>query len=1204
MKKAYIYLLITFTFISFSYSKNLEKFPVEILSLKENEEVNVLILTENKNIVNGEKFELFPLIKAKLNKKEILELAKNKDIRKIYLDKEIRIFRKESTQIMNINLAIQNFLVNGSEINISIIDTGIYPHQEFQNRIILQKCFISHGTTKCPPNNTNESNNATDDNGHGTHVAGIAAGINGVAKNASIIAVKVLNASGYGYTSDLIKGIEFAVKNKAKIISLSLGSYENCYEDILDSFLDNVTEMNIVVVAAAGNDGPSNNTISSPSCAKKVIAVGSVNKNTKISSFSSRGPTSDNRIKPDLMAIGENVNSTWLNNNYYIASGTSMATPFVSGIAALLLEYLYKNFGYYPSPHLIKAILLTATNITSMNQDGFLQRNNFYGSGLVDANEALRISSFYKIDNKQNWFSIFPEENILKVTLYWADNSTENNNLDLIVSNGSLNYVSNSSNDNVEQIFIYNFSKGFWKIYVNTTSNKNYYLVANSKIYDFVINSPLNNYNYNNSNIHFNLSINKPIENAFVEIDNSKIYLTNSSLFEYYNNSIQLNTGNYSAKFVINFSTYLENFTINFSVFIEKPNITIVSPENISYNTPLINLNYSFSNSTFVTCYYSLNFGSNISLDNCQNATLFLNDGSYILTLYLNDSFGNFDVKNITFTINSTPKILESGINKSKNVVGKFEAINISAKVFDNNLQFAWLATNESGILENKTFLNITNQNLTIINFTWQNISLEIGSIIKWIIFVNDSIGNLNSTEGYFEIDKYPPIFNNFTFSNANYSLDFTTNISFVDDNLNKVIFESNFSGELKNYSANKNDNFFFVIEQSNLTVGKFVIFRFCANDTSNLFNCTNWQNFTVNKYYPKISLLIDNFESNKSVLRGSLVNITSFSDRDINVSLELNGSLIANNLTIKVILNTSNMLGNYNLTSYINENENYSFSFKTFFLNVYALPNGYFCSNSFQCLGNYCSYGYCSDKPYYCGNSICENGESCSSCSIDCGPCQTLTEYKETTKPLEKHYYYDFILDFNSNLTIEENLSKVISMKIKNIGNGTLTNFSIKIEHDKNCCDINLSEEYFQKILPNEEKNILIYFYSKTPGYYYANIKVFSNEIRKEYTLSINIIKLEGVVKESEEKVENKTKELITKIDELINITKDEITKRILIEARKYCEQDDYENCLKLLENVLKNRKVNNFRLYLIFLKILILAIFVLIVLKFKYKK
>jgi len=259
----------------------------------------------------------------------------------------------------------------GEGITIALIDTGLAPHYDIikpYNRILAFKDFISG---KAVP---------YDDDGHGTHVAGIAAGngfasgkaYTGMAQNANVVALKALDENGNGVTSDILAAMQWIIDNKEryniKILNLSLGIAVELSPDDknkssvgLDWLKDPLVmganalvASGITVIAAAGNSGPGNHTITSPGISPYVITVGSAG-NDQIPDFSSRGPTLFGLHKPDLVAPGVDIISLDAKTakTYISQSGTSMSAPYVSGCAACLAAFYPKL-----SPKQIKRILM------------------------------------------------------------------------------------------------------------------------------------------------------------------------------------------------------------------------------------------------------------------------------------------------------------------------------------------------------------------------------------------------------------------------------------------------------------------------------------------------------------------------------------------------------------------------------------------------------------------------------------------------------------------------------------------------------------------------------------------------------------------------------------------------------------------------------------------------------------------------------
>ncbi|MEW9123488.1 MAG: S8 family peptidase [Thermotaleaceae bacterium] len=300
------------------------------------------------------------------------------------------------------SLAVESDFVNesgytGKGIGVAVIDTGVIPHEDFvrpTNRIIAFKDFV------------NGRSIPYDDDGHGTHVAGIIAGngyvkedYKGIAPEAHIIGVKVLDENGSGKTSDILAGLQWVMDTKdmynTKVVCMSLGSpAENAYsKDPLARAVNAAVQQGLTVVVAAGNSGPERRTITSPGISPAAITVGATDDNRTvtlsddfIAQFSGRGPTIDGNVKPDVVAPGVDIMScSHKSSSAYVAySGTSMAAPIVAGAAALL----YQKYPDISSGEVKSRIVRSAVNI---------DRNPYaQGSGCI------RIRQIMGIDAKEN----------------------------------------------------------------------------------------------------------------------------------------------------------------------------------------------------------------------------------------------------------------------------------------------------------------------------------------------------------------------------------------------------------------------------------------------------------------------------------------------------------------------------------------------------------------------------------------------------------------------------------------------------------------------------------------------------------------------------------------------------------------------------------------------------------------------------------
>lgn len=281
----------------------------------------------------------------------------------------------------------------GEGVKVAVIDTGVDAgHPDLNGGKVVAWADFVNGSNSTP----------YDDNGHGTHVSSIIAGTGnasggkyrGVAPNASLLAAKALDGSGSGYYTNIIKGMDWAVQNGAQVISMSLGGD---HFPPMDEAVSNAVNKGVVVVVAAGNDGPSPGTISCPGDSPDAITVGAVDKSDVIANFSSRGPTYDGRIKPDVTNVGVSVVAARASgtsigypvDQYYTsASGTSMATPMTAGVVALMLQ---KNPSMTPAQ--VKYIL----EKTAKPLDSQTKPNNNWGYGRVQAKYAVDNATYSSI---------------------------------------------------------------------------------------------------------------------------------------------------------------------------------------------------------------------------------------------------------------------------------------------------------------------------------------------------------------------------------------------------------------------------------------------------------------------------------------------------------------------------------------------------------------------------------------------------------------------------------------------------------------------------------------------------------------------------------------------------------------------------------------------------------------------------------------
>lgn len=299
-----------------------------------------------------------------------------------YLQSQPNILRIEPDHVVETsgqfeNWGLSKLLANeaktngwtGKGIKVGIIDTGVRPdHPDLK---------LAGGVTF-----VEGTNSYADDEGHGTHVAGIIGALDndigtvGIAPGAELYAIKSLNNVGVGNLSDVIAGIEWAIEKNLDVINLSLTSEQS--SSILERVLDRAYNHGILIVAASGNSQttlPATTDVLYPARYQSVIAVGSVNSQLNRSRFSYFGPSLE------FVAPGERIYSTYNQPDYQYGYGTSMAAPYVAGIAAL-----YKQA--YPELNQRQIRELMQNNALDLGEPG---KDRNFGYGLVQAPTTERV---------------------------------------------------------------------------------------------------------------------------------------------------------------------------------------------------------------------------------------------------------------------------------------------------------------------------------------------------------------------------------------------------------------------------------------------------------------------------------------------------------------------------------------------------------------------------------------------------------------------------------------------------------------------------------------------------------------------------------------------------------------------------------------------------------------------------------------------
>jgi thermitase len=362
-----------------------EKYEV----LEKNEELNCILVKA--------RFEKEKVFRESSGLREVKYVEENKLVRALYVPNDLRWSDQYGPRSIKADDA-WDYEKGNKSVKIAIVDTGIqYNHSD------LAANYVSGGYDW-----VNNDSDPYDDNGHGTHCAGIAAavmdneiGIAGIAQ-VSLTSEKVLNKTGWGTTWDVSQGITHAANNSADVISLSLGGG---YSTEMEDACNYAWGRGCVIVAASGNDGSP--LILYPAAYDSVIAVGSTGLSEVLSGFSNYGAAQE------LVAPGEGILST-VPGGYSNKGGTSMATPHVAGVAALIKS----RYPAFTNEEIRERMRNTAKDL------GALGKDDDYGYGLVDAYAALGISFF---DTKEGTYpsisgthegTIKPNQTIIVDKLY------------------------------------------------------------------------------------------------------------------------------------------------------------------------------------------------------------------------------------------------------------------------------------------------------------------------------------------------------------------------------------------------------------------------------------------------------------------------------------------------------------------------------------------------------------------------------------------------------------------------------------------------------------------------------------------------------------------------------------------------------------------------------------------------------------------
>jgi subtilisin family serine protease len=343
--------------------------------------------------INREFYKVFYGVALQVARAALTDVLELPYVKTIHWDNAVAATLDESVSLIRADSVWARYGSQGEGVIVGILDTGIdYRHPA------LGGGFGPGFKVVGGYDVINNDSDPLDDHFHGTHVAGIVAAdgdsLRGVAPRASLMAFKVINESGSGSDSGVIAGIERAMdpnndgdfSDKVDIINMSLGA-QGDPDDAVSTATDNAVKLGAVVCVSAGNAGRASNfgfnTIGSPATARLAITVGASDKSDQLAVFSSKGPNKKIfSIKPEVLAPGVDINSTFPNGSYDRLSGTSMASPHAAGVCALL-KSLHPDW----TPEQIKSALMTTA--IDLGEEVMVQ-----GAGRIDALRAAGAEVF------------------------------------------------------------------------------------------------------------------------------------------------------------------------------------------------------------------------------------------------------------------------------------------------------------------------------------------------------------------------------------------------------------------------------------------------------------------------------------------------------------------------------------------------------------------------------------------------------------------------------------------------------------------------------------------------------------------------------------------------------------------------------------------------------------------------------------------
>jgi len=811
-----------------------------ISELKKSIKENILSSLE-KNKIKHE-FTSFNGFSAEITKDDLDKLLKNKYIKRISIVKIKHIFLQQSAPLVNATrtwqVQVNGINLTGKGETICIIDTGVNKsHQDLSEKIIAEYCYCSAHPpwrlSDCCPSGSAEEANATDNHGHGTHVAGIVAAngsIKGVAPGAKIVAIRVFGDDDVAYDDDIIAAIDWCINNATKfnisVISMSLGGglYDNYCDESETAFasaINNAIAHNISVIVATGNDYNYTH-IASPACIKNATAVAASDKNDAVASYSNRNNLTD------LIAPGTSINSTSLNGGYVIYSGTSMAAPHVSAAFAILHQFGKLHGKYYTPKKIEQALKTTGKNISDTGKSNLnYSRIDIYSAILSLDTQPPSITIFSPkntiYSNKSILINFTAQDNT-EISSLWYYNETENVSYTtptyVNVSEGQHSFIfyANDTSGNINQTtinfivdttppkFINNLTYGSFRKFTNFTINIT--LTDNLNLSSFIFES-----NHTGTLINYSYSISGTSTNLSLSFNITGLKRNNTLAFRFCANDTAKNTNctNYTKIKIKNTPPRVVYIILNSTDPLNRTNGTLVA--SFSYldidNDTVLNETRWYRNNTEIEAFR--NTTQVPSINTTKNEI-------WIFSFILNDSFNHSWFNSTPITIRNSAPLIDP---LDPIEINETQTINITVNASDNDNDMLFYSINDSRFNQsNNSFVwhtNLTDSGFYVVLISVNDSSLKVNITLNITILdasdsdndgnpdfndsdddndgINDSCDTLLGNSSYISssgISNLSIFINNS--SNLTQIFNSTLPVNITSNNKTLIFFEWNFS--------------------------------------------------------------------------------------------------------------------------------------------------------------------------------------------------------------------------------------------------------------------------------------------------------------------------------------------------------------------------------------------------------------------------